>query len=745
MTRPPDSLLHAPTTAGLDLASGFVGTWRPVWRSPLYQFGLILVAAAMLLLPLVYFGLIALAGWGVYWHVTTNHGMLQAAHGPRVLFLIGALYLLPGVAGLGLIVLMLKPLLAPPHPREDVFTIHRSEEPVLYRFVETVCEFIGAPPPRRIDIDCSVNAAASFNRGWGSLLRRGDMVLLVGTPLVAGMTLGQFAGVLAHEFGHFSQGVGMRASFVIHAINRWFVRMVYERDQWDWRIQQAMRESDRGFIWLVCLLIGLGAWAVRLVLKALLYFAVAISGFMARQMEYDADRHQARFCGSDTFAGACERLYALSWASEAAVNDVRDYWKVKQLPDDLPALIAHKAVHPPPEARDLITKHLGESKATWYDTHPSTPDRIRRAAKAQEPGVYRLDAPASALFRDFHSACKRASYGHYKGILGGSLNTATMVPTHGLLRAHACENSRRAGVAGYLGLEPPAWRPLFLPVSEIRPPEEPRRVYETLKASVAGMASAGRGAAAASEKFRKAEDTVLSCEKTRAVLDLGLPAVPRAFKLTHTTARAASDGASQGIADTADACAVLDPLLDAGGARLTSALRLLAAKGAGARVPDADSKRARAAVLVPVLAAMKRVFPEVLAVRNDLARAAVVGHALSMKNTHAKAKDAARKLSDSVRDRLDTVRREAGSVPYPYEQPEGEINLGQRLVPTTPGWRELEDIFSAGEDLVDRFPEDYRRVLGELVEIAVGVEKGLGIGAAKKAPATKRAVRDQGR
>ena len=55
------------------------------------------------------------------------------------------------------------------------------------------------------------------------------MVLLIGLPLAAGLSLRQFAGVLAHEFGHFSQGFGMRLTYVIRSINIWFMRVVYER------------------------------------------------------------------------------------------------------------------------------------------------------------------------------------------------------------------------------------------------------------------------------------------------------------------------------------------------------------------------------------------------------------------------------------------------------------------------------------------------------------------------------------
>ncbi len=37
---------------------------------------------------------------------------------------------------------------------------------------------------------------------WGN-----DLVLTIGLPLVAGLSAKEFAGILAHEFGHFTQGL----------------------------------------------------------------------------------------------------------------------------------------------------------------------------------------------------------------------------------------------------------------------------------------------------------------------------------------------------------------------------------------------------------------------------------------------------------------------------------------------------------------------------------------------------------
>jgi Zn-dependent protease with chaperone function len=40
----------------------------------------------------------------------------------------------------------------------------------------------------------------------------------------------ELSEVLAHEFGHFSQGFGMRATYLIRSVNFWFTKVVYHRD-----------------------------------------------------------------------------------------------------------------------------------------------------------------------------------------------------------------------------------------------------------------------------------------------------------------------------------------------------------------------------------------------------------------------------------------------------------------------------------------------------------------------------------
>ena len=202
--------------------AGFQGPIERVPTAQGYQLGIVMIAGFMLLLPLLYFGLIALVAAGI------GLTLMRGAGNPVVFIL----SLLAAALLLVLLVFMLKPLFARRAGGRRIRSLIPDSDPLLFEFVRRICILVQAPPPARIDIDCDVNASAGFDGGFRGLLSN-DLVLTIGLPLAAGLSLQQVGGVLAHEFGHFSQGAGMRLTFVVRSINHWFLRAVYERDRWD--------------------------------------------------------------------------------------------------------------------------------------------------------------------------------------------------------------------------------------------------------------------------------------------------------------------------------------------------------------------------------------------------------------------------------------------------------------------------------------------------------------------------------
>ncbi len=182
-----------------------------------YRAATLVVTLVMIMLPLIYLRIIAAVGYAVYYHTVHYAGMLEYGSG-RGKMIVFVAYVAPMVVGGILVVFMFKPLFSRPPKPPKPLSLERSREPLLFAFVERVCEAVRAPKPKRIDVDSQVNASASFRRGLFSMMGN-DLVLTIGAPLVAGLSLREFAGVLAHEFGHFSQGAGMRLTYVIRSIS----------------------------------------------------------------------------------------------------------------------------------------------------------------------------------------------------------------------------------------------------------------------------------------------------------------------------------------------------------------------------------------------------------------------------------------------------------------------------------------------------------------------------------------------
>ncbi len=199
-------------------------------------------------------------------------------------------------------------------------------------------QLVGASAPRRIDLDCEVNASASFRRGFVSMLGN-DLVLTIGLPLVAGLDLRQLSGVLAHEFGHFAQGGGMRLSYIIRRVNHWFARVVFERDEWDASLKGLSDDTHHWMVQVVgCLSQGC-VWLTRRLLWVLMMLGNAISCFLLRQMEFDADRYEARVAGSAAFESTALKLQGLGLAARCAQHDLGEFSSAARLPDDFPKLV----------------------------------------------------------------------------------------------------------------------------------------------------------------------------------------------------------------------------------------------------------------------------------------------------------------------------------------------------------------------------------------------------------------------
>ncbi|QDU47634.1 Protease HtpX [Symmachiella dynata] len=410
------------------LNRAFRGDIKPVRRSIVYRFGILLVTIVMVVLPLLYVALIGLTGYAVYYHAVNHTGMLGAARG-RGMIMVFLVYLAPLVIGGILVLFMIKPLFARPAKHVRRRSLTNAGEPLIFALVERICEVVGAPQPRRIDIDYELNASARFRRGWLSFFGS-DLVLTIGIPLAAGLSARQLTGVLAHEFGHFSQGVGMRLTYIVRNVNGWFARVVYERDEWDEWLAETASEVDFRIGWIL-LLSQLCVAITRGVLWFLMLVGHAVSGFMLRQMEYDADRYETRVAGSETFAETSHRIRQLGVAYGLTQQAVVGLLNQGLYPDDLAKVMLKMGDELTPKALRQIKQSGDEEKTGIFDTHPCDKDRIASSEREKAPGIFHVDGPASKLFQNFEGLSKNVTWDLYRDI-GSPIKPQNMDPVEKL-------------------------------------------------------------------------------------------------------------------------------------------------------------------------------------------------------------------------------------------------------------------------------------------------------------------------
>jgi Zn-dependent protease with chaperone function len=398
------------------ILSGFEGAIAPPKTSFFYQCGLVLVAITMVLLVLCYVAIVVAVAALVYYHAVYDwnpimgFGDVRVGRGLIIKFLI---YVSPLLAGIAVVFFMFKPILARRAPQAQPLALNPAYEPLLYAFIEKICEIVGAPSPKRIDMDCQLNAAAGFRRGFLSFLGN-DLVLIIGLPLAANLNARELAGVIAHEFGHFTQGVGMRLSYLIRTINYWFARVAYERDAWDVALERWSMESEDFRVTLVIWTVQVSVWFSRLILKILLFIGHLIGGFMLRQMEYDADAYHIKVGGSESFEETHRKLATLAAAWDETHKQLLASWKkTRTLPDNLPELLHNCRDHLSPQVVQKIDDTLGLERAGIFDDHPSPADRIRQARIANDPGIFHDDRPAASLFASFEHPSRYVTLLHY--------------------------------------------------------------------------------------------------------------------------------------------------------------------------------------------------------------------------------------------------------------------------------------------------------------------------------------------
>jgi Zn-dependent protease with chaperone function len=698
------------------LAGSVVPT--PVPRG--YRAALGLVAVAMVLLPGLYLGLIGLIGWATCWHATAHRGWLAAGGSAPVL-----LYVTPLLVGGIVILFLIKPLFTRPAHREATLALDHVAHPEFFRFLGELCRAIGAPLPARVDVDCAVNASASLRDGFGSLGRH-DLVLTLGLPLAAGLSVRQLGGVLAHEFGHFTQGGGMRLSYLVRTINFWFARVVYERDALDLQLDEWARDADFRLALLLQLARG-AVWLSRRVLHGLMLLGHAVSCLLMRQMEYDADRVETQVSGSAGFVATSRRLTHLHAGATLALTRLAELWRERRLPDDFPEFIRHAADSLDETVRQQIDAATDTDVTDLWDTHPATSDRMRAAERLGEPGVCQHDLPARVLFGDFSDLCRTVTRAHYQTALGLEVPAASLVSVAELIGQTEVREAELQALRDYL----PGWDPEARPLAPdpdnlatVLPPEELLRRIREARQRLDEVLGDWPGPAAewdrallehrrigVLEQLVAADLRVASVEGIPRTDSASLRQLGQHWETTVSQLRATWDP-------------IQGPLRD----RWQAALQLWW------QDPPPESDPGTLRVRRDEIATLSRLARELARSGPRLVRLHVAWQALESLLTHQGATRTPEALAAAIgrlRSEVQQTGREMVSplegTPYPFSHAQGRIRITDLWRPSLTSADPDLEAYQLGAGLLEHLPPLHTRCVGRLVALALEAERAHGV------------------
>ncbi len=681
-----------------------------------YRLGLLFVAGAMVLLPVLYLTLVGGVLFGM-WTYATDYlpALVKASSRGRE----AVIFLFPLVVAGILVVFLVKPFFAPPPRAVRALRLERQREPLLFAFVDRLSQLLGAPIPVAIYLDNEVNAAASLQLRKG---RSRGLELTLGAPLVAGVTLAQLAGVLAHELGHFNQRAGMRLSYFIRTVNGWLARLAYQRDAVDaWLLRQC-KDPENGLLSMATVWTCRGLiWLTRKILVALTWIGHVISSFQMRQMEFDADRHQVRLVGFEVFAATMEEVQLLAVGHQQGLARLDECWSDGRLPDDLPQLALsyrHKLDH---ELVTTVRDHLASEKTGFFSTHPATAQRLARARRETGAPVFRSQLPATALCGDFAALSRLVTRAHYCSVLGEAVRPEELISVARTVSQLDRSSSEREALHRFFQGQLGPLRPLVL--GGIGPPATPEELA-ALRDRAAQLRSR-RGSSL--ETYGEAFDALIRSRQAEVLLELRLRFDAKALGLPKrdlAAVLAIQEDAHRKLRTATDA---LGPLEREDGVRLTRALGLLAVPEVAARVDPDRALREEVPRLLETAILLGSLFETGRELIEERAVLAALASKLEAYPEHDELGQRLREVIKILYEKLAFLATALDGVPYPFAHSYEHMTLADFVVAWPQEDGDLEQLYEATQQTLDRFYEVYFRVAGRLAFIAQQLEEAVGL------------------
>ena len=287
--------------------------------------------------------------------------------------------------------------------------ITRDEEPGIFALIDSVVEKGGTDFPKKVYISHEVNASVFYDSGFWSMFLPVRKNLHIGMGLMNTVTVDELKGIIAHEFGHFSQR-SMKVGSYVYNVNYIIHNMLYQNEGYT---NVVSKLANIHVAMSLPILAGMRiVYGIQLTLQQV-YKVVNISYMaLSREMEFHADEVAAHIAGPQTLITSLVRMEL----ANKSLNEIYSFYGNRASQNLKPqnifpkqffamSVLAKEFDLPFKDGLPIVT-HEHESRfnkskieiGTQWMSHPSNKDRIDRLISLNLPDKPQNSAAAMTLF-----------------------------------------------------------------------------------------------------------------------------------------------------------------------------------------------------------------------------------------------------------------------------------------------------------------------------------------------------------
>jgi Zn-dependent protease with chaperone function len=327
---------------------------------------------------------------------------------PMVLHIIEARYLdatywaSPAVLMLGLLYILMRPLFGgfkSYHGR--VLLAH--EAPALFALTNGLSRHLNVRAPKRIEINNETVLRVDAYAGINSIYRD-EYKIVIGAPLLMGLSLNQLTAMLAHELSHFRNKQKKVAFYLMHHVSEWLYFRASGQDKFHQKLLRRMQKEhlskfEYAELWV---------WQrIHLVQQNTFYCMFSahrrLTAWKSRQIELQTDKAAVSIVGAKNFTSMLRQLRQIQNSQEAVSKQNNWAWKEGYLLDNYALAVALEANKATTKSNLLFNQNQGKEVTHFC---PCDAARIAHANGFETKSVLTANIRASLLFENPEKVCK---------------------------------------------------------------------------------------------------------------------------------------------------------------------------------------------------------------------------------------------------------------------------------------------------------------------------------------------------